>query len=354
MRWPWQDPEVREAEAMDGADYTDALIRLIELHSQGRAVAEIGASAAVETAAGAFSRALAAATVQGPGWVRQAVTASALADMGRDLVRRGEYLAVLEVDPAGARLARSATYDFRGDDDPRTWTVQVTTQGPSLTRTRRIPYGDVLHVQWSRRADAPWTGVPATSSASATSRLLAEVERNLGDQAAGPTGTILTTPSGSKLTNAAIKAAIPKLRGRVLATEIAGQRAAGPGTSGVSPELKKLGLDPSQTLHLILQEAYSQTLAACGLPPALGIGSSDGTSQRESLRRWHQGSVLPVAKLIEEEASRKMETPVRLEFDGYPLDLQGRASAFQRFVAGGVDVMEALRHTGLLADADAA
>lgn len=347
MRWPWSRTETRQS-----ADFTDALVALIEQQAQGQAVAEIGASAALETASGAFSRALSAARVSGPAWVRRAVTAAILGDLGRDLVRRGEYLAVVEVDAAGVRLQRSSDYDFHGDDDPRSWQVRVTTSGPSLTRTRTIPYTDLVHVQWSRNAPTPWAGVGASSSASATSRLLAEVERNLGDQAAGPTGTIMSTPSGSGTTLASLKAAIPKLRGRVVANEIAGQRAAGPGNSGVSPELRKLGLDPSQTLYLIMQEAYSQTLSACGLPPALGIASADGTSQRESLRRWHQGSVLPVARLIEQELSRKFEVRVSLGFDGYPLDLQGRASAFQRLVAGGVDVNEALVTSGLLADPD--
>ena len=37
-------------------------------------------------------------------------------------------------------------------------------------------------------------------------------------------------------------------------------------------------------------------------------------------------------------------------FDAYPLDLAGRAQAFQKLVAGGVSVTEALATAGLLAD----
>ena len=347
MRWPWA------RETRDSDSFTDALGELIQQRAEGTAAARIGASAALECASGLYSRALAAATVSGPPWARRAVSGAILGDLGRDLVRRGEYVAAIDVDASGVRLGRASDYDFHGDDDPRSWRVRLTTSGPSITRTRTLPYSDVVHVQWSRSPSTPWQGVAATASASATARLLAEAERNLGDQAAGPTGTIMSTPSGSGTTLAALKAAVPKLRGRVVSAEIAGPRAAGPGTSGVSPELRKLALDPSQNLVLAMQEGFQQVLAACGVPPALAIANADGTSQRESLRRWHQGSVLPIARLIEDELSEKLETRIRLAFDGYPLDLQGRASAFQRLVAGGVAVNEALVTSGLLGGDDA-
>ena len=67
------------------------------------------------------------------------------------------------------------------------------------------------------------------------------------------------------------------------------------------------------------------------------------------MRRWHLGTVLPLARLVEYELSAKFETDVRLKFDNYPLDLAGRAQAFQKLVAGGVAVQEALIVSGLMA-----
>ena len=64
----------------------------------------------------------------------------------------------------------------------------------------------------------------------------------------------------------------------------------------------------------------------------------------------HLGTVLPLARLVEHELSAKFETNVRLKFDNYPLDLAGRAQAFQKLVAGGVAVNDALATSGLLAD----
>ena len=70
------------------------------------------------------------------------------------------------------------------------------------------------------------------------------------------------------------------------------------------------------------------------------------------MSRWHQNTVLPLAKLIEHELTTRLETEVRLKFDNYPLDLQGRAVAFQKLVTGGVPVNDALVTSGLLASDD--
>ncbi len=67
------------------------------------------------------------------------------------------------------------------------------------------------------------------------------------------------------------------------------------------------------------------------------------------MRRWHLGTVLPLARILEVELSDKLEAEVRLRFDNYPLDLAGRAQAFQKLVAGGIPVSEALATSGLLA-----
>ncbi len=96
------------------------------------------------------------------------------------------------------------------------------------------------------------------------------------------------------------------------------------------------------------KDAFARVLAACGCSPAL-FDDSDGTSKREALRQWHLGTVQPLARLLESELSEKLETDVRLSFDLYNVDLAGRAQAFQKLVAGGVAVNEALATAGLLA-----
>ena len=94
--------------------------------------------------------------------------------------------------------------------------------------------------------------------------------------------------------------------------------------------------------------AFNHVLAATGTPPSLFASNAQGVAQREAIRRWHLGTVLPLARLVEVELSEKLEAAVTLKFDGYALDLAGRAQAFQKLVAGGMAIQEALAVTGLL------
>ena len=98
---------------------------------------------------------------------------------------------------------------------------------------------------------------------------------------------------------------------------------------------------------MIQKQSFEHVLGSCGTPPSL-FTDADGTSQREAVRRWHLNLVLPMARLLETELSAKLDAQVGLKFDGYPLDLAGRASSFQKLVAGGVPVTEALGTAGLL------
>ena len=96
MRWPWQKRERRDS----GGDFSDAVVRLLEAQAAGSA-ADASSTAAVEAAAGALSRAFAAARVEGPPHVLEAVTPVFLAQAGRDLVRSGDSMHVIDVDRAG-------------------------------------------------------------------------------------------------------------------------------------------------------------------------------------------------------------------------------------------------------------
>ena len=63
------------------------------------------------------------------------------------------------------------------------------------------------------------------------------------------------------------------------------------------------------------------------------------------------GSVEPLLAIVGAEVATKLETSVSFDLGGlWAHDLQGRASAFQRLVAGGVPIQEALATSGLLAE----
>ena len=108
---------------------------------------------------------------------------------------------------------------------------------------------------------------------------------------------------------------------------------------------------PPEAMVALAESAFARSLAAAGCSPAL-FDTSDGTSKREALRQWHMGVVRPLARMLSAELTEKFNTAITLKFDNYPLDLAGRAQAFQKLVAGGVAAHEALMTAGLLADDD--
>ena len=59
------------------------------------------------------------------------------------------------------------------------------------------------------------------------------------------------------------------------------------------------------------------------------------------------GAVEPVALMLAEELSRKLETEVRMDFSGlWAHDLAGRAASFKGMVAGGMDLERAAALSG--------
>ena len=74
---------------------------------------------------------------------------------------------------------------------------------------------------------------------------------------------------------------------------------------------------------------------------------SDGTSQREAVRRWHLNTVLPLAKILEHEFTVNLEAEVKLKFDTYALDMVSRAQVVAKLTAAGVSLPVALDAVGL-------
>ena len=213
-----------------------------------------------------------------------------------------------------------------------------------------------MFVRWGGTPGQPYTGIPPTAWAATTARLQSETERSLADEAQGPLAQLIGIPADGGSGDdtdplAMLKADIRAARGKALLLETT---SAGWGEGMASSSRKdwvasRLGPNPPDAMATLRKDTFEAMLAACGTPPSL-YTDADGTSQREALRRWHLGTVLPLAGMLQRELVDKLETPVRLRFDNYPLDLDGRAKSFKNLVAGGMDVAQAVAITGLLAE----
>ena len=353
MRWPWSRPEKRES----GGDFADAVVRLIEAQAAGTAT-DASSTAAVEAAAGALSRAFASADVQGEPWVREAVTPGFLAQCGRDLVRSGDSMYVIQVDRDGiVKLIPASSWHWEGSHDPDSWTVRVTAYGPSTSTTWHLPAEGVVFVRWGGTPSQPYVGTGPLSWAHTTARLQSETERSLADEAGGPLAQLLAIPQDGggdseddplKL----LKADIASARGRALLLETVAAawgegRAAAPQSDW---KASRLGPQPPESMATLRKDTFAAVLAACGCSPAM-FDDSDGTSKREAQRIFLHGTVRPLGHLLAAELSAKLETAVELNFDQlYMHDLAGRASSFKAMVTAGMDVGKAAALSGLMAD----
>ena len=351
MRWPWQKQERERRDS--GGDFSDAVVRLIEAQAAGTA-ADASSTAAVEAASGALSRAFASAEVQGAPWAAEAVSPVFLAQVGRDLIRSGDSMHVIRMGADGMiRLIPASSWHWEGSHDPSTWVVRATAYGPSTSTTWNLPASGVVFVRWGSTPGQPYVGTGPLSWAHTTARLQSEAERSLADEAGGPLAQLLAVPQDGgddsdsdplKL----LKSDIAGARGKALLVETS---AAGWGEGRTAApqrdwQAARLGPMPPPGMVEVAQQAFERVLAATGTPPALFV-DSDGTSQRESVRRWHLNLVLPLARLVEHELTAKLETPVALKFDTYALDMVSRATVVAKLAQAGVPMSTALGAVGM-------
>ncbi len=308
------------------------------METQAAAVLVPVAVAAVEAAASTWARAFGAAEVEGG---RGAVTPAVLASIGRRLIRTGEAVHLIDVDLSGhVRLLDVAQHDITGGPAPESWRYRLSLAGPSSTTYRQVGADGVVHCRYSVDGSAPWIGRGPVSWATSTARLLGAVERALGDESAGPVGTLIPVPAdaggeGDDDPFASLKADLRGLRGKVAMVETtsagwAEGRAAAPAGDWA---VRRLGANPPAALVELRQAVEVSILGACGVPPALATSGADGTGQRESWRRFLHGSVQPVARLVEAELSEKLDAPVALSFARLGAsDVAGRARAWRSLV----------------------
>ena len=276
MRWPWSKSAKPERRSAGG--YTDAVIRSLEAQASST-VADAGSTAAVEAAAGALSRALMACAVEGPGWVRDAVTPVWLAQVGRDLVRAGASLSVIGMRHDRLTLAPAASWNFEGgSDDEESWMCRATVYGPSTSHTRLLTRDRIVCVRWGTSPGTRYRGQSPASWAHLTARLQGEVERSLADESGGPTAQILLTPEGTDVDSdddsdpwAAVRSGLKNAKGGLALLEST-STGGGDGPSAAPKrdwDPRRLGPSPTEPMVKLADAAFSRMLAACGVPPSL-------------------------------------------------------------------------------------
>ena len=343
MRWPWQKTERRS--------YTAIITQAIE-QAAGKAGAT-GQSAAIECASGFLSRELAAAEIEGPEWVRRAVTRTWLDWLCRETVRNGEALSIIRMNRDGdVRLLPASHWHWTGrDPDEMTWRATVSAYGPSGSMTREIGRADLIRMVWSTSATEPHRGRSVGTLAGSTAALAANAETSLSQEARTPVAALVALPEGldgadAELAN--LKAGIANAQGRAIFVE---SFAGGAGDRGGRPDSdwKPQHLGPAMTdaLNTAAKDGFNRLLASAGVPPSLFDPGADGTSQRESLRRARLNFTIPFCRRLEDELSARLDAEIRFKMDPYALDLVSRAQVVSKLTQAGVDLGVAMAAVNL-------
>ena len=342
MRWPW----VRRPENRSQGGYTDLILSAFE--SAAGTQSSIGQTAALEAAVGAVSRGFAAAVVKdAPGFVADALTPDVLCDIGRDMMRVGESMHLIDVDGGRLVLARCGQWDVRGGWRPSSWTVRVTVFGPSETLSRVVPYASVVHCRFASDRARPWAGLGPTGWAGLSARLAAGATAKLAEEMDALTAQVIPAPPGETPEDAdddplgPLKASLVKAKGRGIFVE--SMRAARGGDHRDAPlgdwQQKRLGPAPDETLANLNDKAALQVLASCGVDPLMtGLARGDGTALREGYRRFERLTLAPLARIVTTELRDKLDAPtLALTFDSLRAsDFAGVARALKAMIEAGV------------------
>ena len=352
MRFPWQKkPEARQSQ-------TDAIVTALLGVAAGGVTGRPDGTAALETAAGLYARSFWAAEVSGgPDMLAQALPPETLGAMARSLIRTGDSLHLLDVDPAGAvKLSPASAWEIRGSYRPEQWVYRATLSSPSGETTTVRAADSVVHLRYGYDPRRPWRGLGPLQWAAATGAIAGNTELRLGEEAGASVGAFLPVPRGPTDPDddtdhlAGMRGDIEASKGKGLLVETTS--AGWTEGQGAAPmfdwKQQRFGANPPESVVTLRSEVAQAVLAACGVPSGLIVNAGNSGS-REAWRQFLFGSVGPLARIMEAELSAKLGVAISLRFDELRAsDLAGRARAFQSLVGSGMEVDKAARLASLL------
>ena len=343
MRWPWSN--AAPVEKRDSS-YTDALVRLLQTVATGE-TDSVSTTAAVEAASGIVSRGFAAAVVEeAPAVVEAALSAEVLAGIGRELVRRGESMHLIELRGGELYLRPVGQWDIRGGPDPATWMVRCDLFGPTESGARFVSFDSVLHCTWSVDPARPWRGLGPLQAAALSGSLYAGAVGALRADMRATGAQVIPMPPGDDSEGdddplAELQAAVKAAKGGSIFAETT--RAAGGGDHRDAPaedwKQRRLGPSPDEVLATVHESAAWAVLASCGIDPVLaGLKDGDGPLAREVYRRFERLTLGPLARQVEQEIRFKLDAPdLRFSFDSLRAsDFAGIARSFKALVEAGL------------------
>ena len=271
------------------ASATDALVNaLISQASGASSPPSAGDLAAVEAAAGLWSRAFASATVEPNTPTTSALSPGILAAIGRGLAVRGDVLFAIDFLD-GVVLTQASTWEVRGGTRPESWIYLADFPVPGGVRKRTLPADSVIHLRYATRPGKPWEGVSPLGMASETQALAGWLEMRLAQEVSTATAYVLPLPEG-RSDSTSLKADLKKGGGRLhlvdtMATAWGDGKQSAPSQDWVS---KRLGASPPESLGKLRGDVKNDIFGAYGIPSSI---HGTGGSARESYRQFLSSTI---------------------------------------------------------------
>jgi len=291
---------------------------------------------ALETAAGALSRAFSAAIVNGP--ASELFTPFVMGQIGRSLVESGESI---WYRTGGMAIVRVDNYGLQPNGN---YQLNFNLENPIIADPSRV-----FHVRWNIDINSK-RGIGPLTTARTLKQMVQKLEGSMTEELNASVGYLLPLPSdGEDKTIDQLKKDLANLKGKIAVIQTQRQNwgQGGALNNRNEFELARMGPDiPPSSVDLFVA-SRNAVLNACGYPVSLA-NDQDGTGQREAWRRYLHGTVAPLGNLVV-EAARMVELPIEVDWSNlFASDIQGRARAFQSLVGGGMAITEAAAASGLL------
>ena len=354
--------ETSPAEVTAAEPEVDPVVNAI-LNQNGYDGSTYGGVAALETAAGVWSRAFLSANVSPSNYATDTLNGIVLAQIARCMCVRGESLHLLT--PQG--LMPVGTWDIKGGPNEASWVYAVDMAGPSMTRTVKVGSESVIHCRYATHPARPWRGLSPLRMADQTRDLAGRLERGLTWEANSPTGTVIFSGNAQSDATVAdelregnlgasnprrsaplkILDAFSRLKGGMLVANTNRDEGTSFGLPNDSPTTERVGMRPQPEVTELRKSVYQSVLSACGVHPALA-GETSAGALREAWRVVLHGTLSPVSKIIAAECGRKLGVPgLQINFgELYASDVTGRARALKGLVEAGVELNEARKMVG--------
>ena len=275
--------------------------------------------------------------------------ASFLVDLVRRLMLSGNSVYLIGVDLIGGiTLTPAASFKVGGSSRRPIYELEVANPGGETTRRRATADG-VIHVMVNASITSPWMGRAPWALAKLTAEGLAVIENSLKLDSSIPAGMLLPVPDGiGDQAKTGIRNALARGKGMITPVETTaggfGQsRLAAPKNDYLQmrfgPLIPESSISMRDSTSLAILRSY-------GVSPKVLDG--DGNAMREARRALFLDVILPLAALVGQELSEKLDSNIFLDFNPSQYrDFQRLSRSLKTFIDAGLSLGQASSLLGI-------